>query len=63
MGVQIYLGIVQKYIFIAISGDPEVARGVPGPNGGRPHFLTALDLFLKRHNYMVVRIFDNLMFL
>ena len=50
LGVQIYIGIDQVHIFIAISGVPEVARGVPGPGGGPPHFLTNLDLFKRRHN-------------
>ena len=45
LGGQISLRIVRKHICIAISGVPGVARGVPGPNGGRPHFRTALDLF------------------
>ena len=49
LGGQIYLRIVRKHIFIAFFflGVPEVARGVPGPNGGLPHFRTALDFFLK----------------
>ena len=47
LGVQIYMGIDQVYIFIAVFGVPEVARVVPGPEGGLPTFLQLL-VFLKK---------------
>ena len=47
LGVQIYIGIDQVYIFIAISGVPEVARGVPGPGAGLPTFRQPAIFFKK----------------
>ena len=47
LGGQIYLQIVRKHIFIAISGRSGGREGRVGPGGGLPTFLQ-LSVFLKK---------------